>query len=66
MKTEWSTYSLLDTNVLVYALEPSDEFKHEIANELFESLFSGEEKLAVSTQIEICSLTDQLKKPRGM
>ena len=51
MKTEWSTYSLLDTNVLVYALEPSDEFKHEIANELFESLFSGEEKLAVSTQI---------------
>lgn len=51
MKTEWSTYSLVDTNVLVYALEPSDELKHEIANELFESLISGEENLAVSTQI---------------
>lgn len=51
MKTEWSTYSLVDTNVLVYAVDPSDGFKHEIANELFESALEENSKLAVSTQI---------------
>ncbi len=51
MQTEWSTYSLVDTNILVYALDDSDEFKHEVANDLFESLIAGDEKLAVSTQI---------------
>ncbi|MEK6854564.1 MAG: PIN domain-containing protein [Nanoarchaeota archaeon] len=51
MKTEWSTYSLVDTNVLVYAVDPSDGFKHEIANELFESALEKNGKFAVSTQI---------------
>lgn len=51
MKTEWSTYSLVDTNVLVYAIDPSEGFKHEIANELFESALEKDSKFAVSTQI---------------
>ena len=51
MKTEWSTYSLVDTNILVYAVDPSDGFKHEIANELFESALEKNSKLAVTTQI---------------
>ncbi len=51
MKPELSAYSLVDTNVLVYAIDPSDGFKHELANELLESLISEEGKLAVSTQV---------------
>ena len=50
MRIDWTKYSLVDTNVLIYALDPSDELKHEIANEIFEALMSGEEKIAVSTQ----------------
>ncbi len=51
MKTEWQKYSLIDTNVLVYAVDPTDEFKHELANELFESAFEKDSKFAISTQI---------------
>ncbi len=51
MKTEWSKYSLVDTNVLIYAIDSSEELKHELANELFQSAFSEEPHLAVSTQI---------------
>ena len=50
MKIEWSKYTLIDTNVLIYAMDPSDEFKHEIANEIFESMYSGTELIALSTQ----------------
>ncbi len=48
---EWNTYSLLDANLLVYVLDSSDEFKHEIANELFESALSSEMRFAVTSQV---------------
>lgn len=51
MRNEWNAYSLVDTNMLVYAIDPSNGFKHEIANELLESLLFEEGRLAVSTQI---------------
>ncbi len=51
MKTEWNTYFLLDANLLVYVLDSSDEFKHAIANELFESALSSEMRFAVTTQV---------------
>lgn len=51
MKTELTKYFLLDTNILVHAINPVDDFKHEIANELFEGLISGEEELALTTQV---------------
>ncbi len=64
MKTEWSTYSLVDTNVLVYAIDTSDEFKHVLANELFESSLFGNIRLAVSTQIlsELANVCLRLSK----
>lgn len=51
MKIEWNTYSLLDANLLVYVLDSSDEFKHEIANELFEAALSSEIRFAVTSQV---------------
>lgn len=49
--SELNTYFLLDANILVHAFDNSDEFKHEMANELFESALSGEMRLAVTTQV---------------
>ncbi|MBI2141044.1 PIN domain-containing protein [Candidatus Woesearchaeota archaeon] len=49
--SELNAYSLLDANILVHAFDNSDEFKHEMANELFESALYGEMRLAVTTQV---------------
>lgn len=41
----------VDTNVLVYAYDSSDDSKHQAAKQIMEECFSGERMLAFSTQV---------------
>ncbi len=41
---------LVDTNILVYAYDTSDLFKHEVSSELFEEFFSGKKKFSICLQ----------------